>query len=298
MANTLLTDRDRELLGVLDWTPATLTQLLHASQTFAEPYTNLAYLGRRMQKLAEAGWVHSWHYATTSPGAVLYYKLTANGFRELHGPATTLPEKSFFAPVSMSLQNHTRLLADVVIHTRVAAHRHGIRVADFRRENQVRLHLGDEQHQPDATWQLVAPTGRRFNFLFEIDNSTEPLASPQDRESIERTIGFYERLQESLFAGWRNNRTGEPRRFRLVFFTRSVERSYHILSLARQVRTHPDRRLVYAITTAEYLAENDALRMPCFLDHEGRWQSLVNCHPTSQFRRTPVRLTVAHSPTF
>lgn len=288
MANTsqtILTDRDRELLGILYKTPATLQQLLKASETFTEPYTNLAYLGRRLQKLSAAGWVHTWRYATTSPGAVNYYKLTRDGYRQLAGAQTVLPDKSYFTRISPSLQDHTTNLADVIVHTLVCAQRHGISVADFRRENSVVLQLGEERQRPDASWQLIAPTGREFNFLYELDNSTEPVNSEKDRDSIRRKIAFHERLQNNLLRV-----PGQPRRYRLVFFTKTIDRAYNILSLARELASNRDRRLCFAISVPEFLAERDALRVPCFLDHAGGWQSLIDLHPSSCARRTPIRL--------
>jgi len=108
-----------------------------------------------MQALATAGWVRCWHYASTSRGAVNYYKLTPDGYRLLNGPKSALPSKRFFQPVSLALQQHTRSLADFIVHTAVSARIAGVSFTDFYRENDLHLHIGDEQLLPDCAFQLV-----------------------------------------------------------------------------------------------------------------------------------------------
>ena len=60
--------------------------------------------------------------------------------------------------------------------------------------------------------------------------------------------------------------------------------------LASQLARNADRRLCYAVTLDGYLAEEEPITEPVFLDHKGEWQALVNLHPTSPFPRPPVRL--------
>jgi len=86
-----------------------------------------------------------------------------------------------------------------------------------------------------------------------------------------------------------NRREARPY-FRVVFVTTGIERARHILGLALGCARNRDRRLCYAATLDEYLAETDALRFPLFLDHLGRWQALVNLHPSARFERSAVRI--------
>lgn len=111
-------------------------------------------------------------------------------------------------------------------------------------------------------------------------------------QSIREKLVRYEAYQDSLVA-WHNAQTASASwpYFRVIFLTRSVERANHILWLARECARNADRHLVYAATQNAYLTEPRALQTPLFVDHHGRWQALVNVHPTSNFQRTPVRLT-------
>jgi hypothetical protein len=75
-----------------------------------------------------------------------------------------------------------------------------------------------------------------------------------------------------------------------VFLTRTIERAYHIRSLAKETNPTPQRRLVDAAALASYVTDADPLFAPLFLDHHGGWQSLIDLHPTAGHRREPVRL--------
>ena len=71
-----------------------------------------------------------------------------------------------------------------------------------------------------------------------------------------------------------------------------MERAEHILFAASQLAHNPRRLLVYATTMDSFLNEDDALMQPLFLDHHGRYQAMVNLHPTSAFLREPVKIRV------
>ena len=64
-----------------------------------------------------------------------------------------------------------------------------------------------------------------------------------------------------------------------------------VLAVAAETTRNSTRRLVYAATHESYLADNNPLHSPIFLDHQGDWQSLVDLHPSATYRKTPVRLT-------
>jgi hypothetical protein len=294
MANrTLVTPRVRQLLKALERGPRTALQLLAESETFNEPYTNLNFLRRNLQKYADARWIRSFPYATTTRGTLNYYKLTREGFRLLHqDDGYPEPTPSYFADIPVSRQEHARSLADVVVHAIVTAHRFGIRLTHACPENQLKLTLGDMTLKPDFQLTLEAPTGQLFKFLLELDNSTEPLdATDPKRESIRRKITFYEAFQEHWLARWRERKEeGFPPRFRVLLLTRSTIRVRDMLAVARTLSRWKNRRLCLAATIQEFLAERDAVRSPIFLDHFGHWQSLVRVHPVEGNVKPPVRL--------
>ena len=97
-----------------------------------------------------------------------------------------------------------------------------------------------------------------------------------------------------MWGWWKGN--GRPRRvnprFRAVFLTKTAERAEHIAALAAAVARNRDRLVCYSATQDAFLSDPDALRSPIFIDHQGRWQSLVNLHPSSRTMRTPIRLAV------
>ena len=294
MANrTLFTPRVRQLLQALERGPRTAAQLLKESRTFADPFTNLNFLRRNLQNYGQARWIRAWRYATSAQGALNYYKLTRDGYRLLHpdgeGPQ---PSASYFGEVPVSRQHHTRTVADVVVHAIVAGHEHGIRLVSSHAENQLALKLGEELLKPDFQMTLEAPTGEQFRFLLEVDNCTEPLlATDPHRESIRRKIAFYERYQEHWLALWKQGgAAGVAPRFRVLFFTATPGRVREILAVAASGAIWDNRRLCYAATVQEFLADTDAIRSCIFLDHTGHWRSLVSVHPAARSLRPPVRL--------
>ena len=260
------TPRDTEILHGLACSPLSTDQLVKLSRSFRQPFTADRPLRRRMQTLVSAGWVRCWQYASTSRGALNYYKLTPAGYRLLHGPKTPLPPKSFFQPVSLGLQEHTRALADFIVHTLVAAHRRGVRLQNFYPESALRLHVGDDTAFPDAAFELVTPHRQQFNYLVELDNGTERVRSQKQDDSLQRKIRFYDRLQDRSY----------PHRFRVLFVTtRSRERLRHILDAASQSLRNARRSLVYGVYLLDYLKEPDALSSPCFCDHRNRPVALI-----------------------
>ena len=300
--STLFTSRVKQLLQALERGPRTAAQLLKEGETFCEPYTNLDFLRRNLQKYIEARWVRSWRYATMERGALNYYKLTREGFRLLRqGDDTPEPTASYFAEIPVSRQDHARTLAGVVVHAIVSGHRRGIRLVRSFAENQLSLTLGKELFKPDFQMTLQAPTGEHFRFLIELDNSTEPLdAVDPKRESIGKKISFYERFQDHWLSRWkRSGGQGFPPRFRVLFFTRSNVRVRDMMAVAADLTRWKNRRLCYATTVQDFLADPDAVRAPIFLDHCGYWQSLVAVHPVSLPSRPPVSLPVpVESPPF
>jgi hypothetical protein len=144
--------------------------------------------------------------------------------------------------------------------------------------------------QPDCFFRFTA-SGRAFNFALEVDMSTESVDSPRDA-SLQRRLELYDAYQDRVLRDWvASGRSWERPRFRVVFLTPSVPRAYHILAVAREIAHLPSRRLVLAATHDEYLGSMNPLQAPHFIDHQGAWQSLVDVHPTAEFRRDPARFS-------
>ena len=292
MPNTLiLSARDDSLLRLLDRTPATTSLILKASETFVgDPFQNERRVRERLQTLAEAGLVRTFPATQGVGGPVNWYKLTAEGFRTVRGAVATLPHRSRFEAIPPSRFSHTQTLAEIIVHSFVAAYRDRCTIPFFNGEGEARIDVASHTFYPDCFCQF-ALAGKQFNAYFEIDQSTESLDSNAE-QSIRTKLLNYEAYQDSLVA-WLKSRSGQGPRpyFRVVFLTRSQERANHILWLAHACARNADRHLVYAATQDVYLTEPKPMQSPLFLDHHGGWQSLVNLHPTSNFERAPVRLT-------
>lgn len=260
-----LAPRDHDVLAALDRGPLTLEQLLKLSQTFPLPFTSYRRCHERLQQLTAAGWVRRSPYATASRGVLHYYHLSRAGFAGLHGEETPLPTKRYCSPVGFAREPHTRALADFIVHTAVGAHRAGVTLSGFCRENTVRLRVGDESVFPDAAFQLVRAGSYAFSFFAELDNASEPVTSLQNADAWERKIRLYDALQDRC-----------ARRFRvLIVTTRRSDRLAHILDLAGRLVRNPHRSLFYGTNLPAYLDEAEPLTAPCFSDHRGRRIALV-----------------------
>ena len=282
LANRRLTARDTEILLALDRCPLTIAQVLKLSETFCQQrFTSPRSVQDRLKKLCDAGWVRRWPYATASrSGTPDYCKLTLLGYRLLYGASARPPTKRYFNEVALAHQRHTHGLSEFVVHTLVAAHRQGVEMKKFARENTLRLQVAQENLFPDCAFELHTRDGQQFNFLVELDNGTERVRSDKDADSWQRKIRLYEQLQDQTF----------PHRFRvLVVTTRSRERLDHILTVATEHARNPRRSLFYAVHLDDYLGQSDAIRHPCFHDHHGRPVALIpagrECSTTAMAKR-------------
>jgi len=252
-----------------------------------------------MQALAAGGWVRSSLLATISRRAASWYRLTPEGYRLLHGQDAVLPHKTFFMPMPPSRQEHALWLAEVIVHTMVAAERSLLSINDYRRENSVVLSLASETLKPDGSMQLQTADHRQFNFFIELDNGTEPVRSPRQRQSLERKVRFYEALQDAVLGNWKcGERTRPPPRYCVLFFTRSMQRQKHLLRTARQIARNPDRRLCLGVSLAEYLSDPNPLRSPITVDHHGQWQGIVSVAYQARSLRESLRLELADKSPF
>lgn len=291
MANTVsLSARDISLLTLLGWTPATTSLLFRARVTYdGDLFPDERRLRERLQTLSAAGLVRSWSTAHAGGGLQKYYKLTPLGFERLYGPEVPKPPRSFFVEISPSLFEHTLNLAAVIVETIRASPAGRVQIQRLFRENELTFSVGSDHVQPDCFIRFGFG-GKSFNVAFEIDQGTESLDSNAEN-SIRTKLRIYDAYQDTLLSEWRaSGKTWERPRFRLAFITPSVDRVHHILATAARMTCNGKRRLVFAATLDCYLTESDPLRSPIFLDHTGQWQSLVDLHPTSPYRKQPVRL--------
>jgi hypothetical protein len=286
----ILNVRDLALLRLLDAIPLTAALIRKASAIFGgEPFRDERRVRERMQALAEAGFVRGWSAAIPGGGLFSYYRLTAEGHRMAFPGAPEAPPRTSLQEIAPSRLKHAMATAEILVHTLAACHGRGVAVRRVLGDGRLVLEIGEYRQQPDFHVQLGF-AGRTFNFVFEIDNATEPLDSRRE-QSIRTKITGYEAYQEWVLRLWDSSGREGPRpAFRVVFLTTGGERALHILSLARELSRDRNRRLVYAATQDVYLGERFAVTEPLFNDHHGYWQALVDPQPSSRFLREPVRL--------
>ncbi len=261
--------RDLELLTHIDQHPFTAEQLLQISETFPQPFTHVRLLRRRLSQLRSEGLVKSFPYAVASNGgSPHYWKLTRDGWRFLNSKQTALPKRRYFESISQGHHFHTLSLAQLLTHLLIHAHRQGIAVRHFARENSLKLEAAPFTLFPDCAFQLVTPDGRAFNFVVELDNGTERVRSKLDVESIERKLRGYDAHQSQFEAL-------DPERYLVLFVTtRSQQRLKHILDLAAMVMQNP-QRTVFIGSDLKTVLESDPFRQPVFHDHRGLKRVLI-----------------------
>lgn len=292
MANYgMLSDRDLALLRLLDRTPATTPLILKASSTFPPGrFRDERRVRERLQTLAAMRVVRAFPAAQAIGGPVNWYKLSPEGFRVLHGPDAALPHRSRFEAISPSRFHHTQTLAEVVIHVLSVANASRVSVLRYFGDGELTVEGAGHRLHPDCFFQL-AHAGRQFNVMFEIDHATESLDSTA-ANAVRQKLQVYEAHQDAAWQWWKQRGAGMPRPyFRVVFLTTTAERASHFLWLAGECARNRDRHLCYAAAQDTFLGSADSLLAPLVNDHHGRWQAIVDPHPTSHFTRTPLRLS-------
>lgn len=265
MANIVLTARDYALLRAVERCPLTVRQLKALSVTFPTKFGSDRRLQDRLAQLTRAGLFHRFRYAATESSGPFYFMLSAESYRLLHGQDVALPSPAMFREVGMGRQFHSHCLADFVVRTIVAAHEARVTIENLTRENALRLSAGEENLYPDGSFTLTVPGRPPFLFYVELDNSTEVLASPTQRDSWLKKLRFYEALQDSMST-----------RFRVLgLITRSHQRLENISMLAASVAANPQRSLFYGTYLPDYLKHPAPLTTPLFTDHRGLHVSLV-----------------------
>ncbi len=273
-------------------TPATATQIRKASVTFSgEPFRDERRVRERLQTLSQASFTKTCSASLIGGGLSHYFRLTPAGYRALHPDSDQPAPKSTLSEIAPSRFQHTMMTTEVIVHMLTSCHTSRVRILQFLGDGRLTLEVGEYRQQPDCHFQLEQ-SGRVFNTLFEIDNSTEPLDSRRE-QSIRTKILGYESYQDWVIRCWNNaGRVGTRPSFRVVFLTKGAERANHMLWLAQSLTRNKDRRLVYATTQDSFLNCPHAVTTPILNDHHGHWQAMINAQPTSGFApRPPIRLT-------
>jgi hypothetical protein len=288
---TLLTARDWDIFRALARCPLTIRQLQKVSETFAAPFRAERRLQRRMHALAAAGLVRHWRYDTSGTGAPGYYTLAPESYRLLHGHDAALPGHRVFEPLSASRQRHTQALADLIVHTVVAAHRAGFAIGEFHREGSLRLQIGPDFLYPDCAFRLVTPDGRTFDFFTELDNGTEAVYTQGGSGTFERKIRIYEAYKDQCKA------LGQDHRFRVVLVTTGTDtRLGHLLQRSQELLRLRQRPLVYGATLDQYLGCGTPLHSACFRDHGQAPRALVPPAPIAERPLAPLECGVQETP--
>ena len=276
-ANIFLTARDYELLRAVERCPLTVRQLKALSVTFETRFCSERRLQDRLAQLTRVGLLRRFRYAATEGSGPFYFMLSAESYRLLHGPDIPLPSPGLFREVGMGRQHHSHRLADFVVRTIVAAQETQVTIENMTRENALRLSVGDEHLYPDGSFTLSVPGRPPFLFYVELDNSTEVLASPRERDTWLKKLRFYEALQD-----------GTTARFRVLgLSTRSQKRAENIAVLAASAAANPQRSLFYGTYLPDFLQHATPLTAPLFTDHRGLHISLIPQICTMVETRTP-----------
>ena len=168
----ILSARDLSLLRLLAHTPATTSLILKASETFpGEPFHDERRVRERLQTLAESGLIRAFPATHGVGGPVNWYKLTVEGYRTVHGSEATLPHRSRFEAIPPSRFQHTQVLAEIIVHSLLAAHRDRCTIPFFQGDGEARIDVASHTFYPDCFFQFSL-AGKQFNAYFEFDLST------------------------------------------------------------------------------------------------------------------------------
>ena len=288
--------KTEDLLRLLELTPATADDILTASVSFGTPqepgqFADQRRVREKLESLVAVGLVAFHEYALGGRRTMNFYQLTRDGYRFLHKKDPPESYRRRFGDIAPTQREHTYDLSRLITHTLASAHRRGIRLEWAKPENTYAIEAPPLVTKPDFS-AVFAHSGMNFNRFWERDRHTESIDSLA-RNSVRNKLLTYERYYDLVISRWRAGEFGGPRpRFRVLFFTDTIERAEHILYAASQLAHNPRRLLVYATTMDSFLNEDDALMQPLFLDHHGRYQAMVNLHPTSAFLRESVKIRV------
>ncbi len=290
------TPQVEDVLRLLELTPASGADILTASVSFGTaeepgPFADQRRAREKLESLVAAGLVVFYEYALGGRRTMKFYQLTRDGYRFLHGQDPPESYRRRFGDIAPTQREHTHDLSRLITHAVACAHRTGIRLEWASPENTFTIEAPPLNTKPDFS-AVFAHSGMAFNTFWERDRHTESIDSLTPN-SVRNKLLTYERYYDLLISRWRAGHFPGPRpRIRVLFWTDTMERAEHILYAALQLAHNPRRLLVYATTMDTFLNNDDALMQPIFLDHHGRFQAMVDSHPTSRFVREPVRIRV------
>ena len=265
MASVLLKIRDIDLFTAVERCPLTVRQLRALSVTFCGKFESDRRIQDRVAILTKAGLLNRYRYASTDSAREYYYLLTPESYRLLHGQDVPLPSKGMFREAGIARHHHMRMLANFIVHTILACQRDDVEIESFHRENALKLTVDDEHLYPDCAFTVRIPIRPAFTFYVELDNSTEPLASPRERDSWIRKLQFYEKLQDA-----------SAERFRVLgVVTKSWKRLENLQMLAAAQTKKPERSLFYGVFLPGFLECESPLFSEVFVDHRGLHIGLI-----------------------
>ena len=258
-----------DLLRAIELLSPTSEQLQKWSQRFDQPFTDVQFVRRRLRRLRAAGLVRDWPLVIASCGTLPhYYKLTPDGFRMLYGHDAIASRKRAFAPIGLARHEHTKALADFIVHIAVGAHQCGVQFADPYPENAYCLQVGGEALWFDWRFRLRTPSGS-YAFNVELDCSTETIVSLAETDTVARKIRLIDAADAQYDAF-------DPRRSVTIFVTtRSDQRMRNILRAAATIVRNPRRALIYGIYLPHCLATEQPLMSRCFSDNRTRSVALL-----------------------
>ncbi|QDU42874.1 hypothetical protein Mal52_13430 [Symmachiella dynata] len=277
------TERDDEILAALDLCPLEYRDLLALSETFSRPFGSLDRVRRTLKRLEAAGQVRSWRYATTSASggaSPLYYKLTPEGYRTLHGDDDAVPPtKRYLQETSPGRHQHQQFLTQFTVKTHVAAHRLGLPIVESFPENTYKMETQHGPIFPDRRFTLVIPPVTSLTYCIELDNSTETIVSRKSTDTIEMKICRYLADLRSCDYSYRV----------LFVVTGAKQRMQNILSVIRENEPFVDFHPFYVVQLEHFLRSENPFFDPIFAHPRNARIALLRSHAESIFSIEPPK---------
>ena len=249
------------------------------SETFARPFGSLDRARRTLTRLAAARQLRSWRYATTGEGggaSPLYFKLTPEGYRTLHGDDARPPTKRYLHEIGPGRHRHQQSLTRFTVKTHVAAHRLGLPVVDSYPENTYKMETTYGPLFPDHRFTLVIPPADSLTYCVELDNSTETILSRKSSDTIEMKIRRYLADLRSCDYSYRV----------LFVVTGAEQRMRNILAAIKQLEPFVDFHPFYVVHLDRYLQSADPFFDPIFAHPRNTRIALLRSHAESKARLT------------
>lgn len=285
--NVQPTARDDLIFALLEIIPLTAAQVKKYSQTFpvtgdeaneneegSRPHTSGPFNKektalRRLQLLHRGGYLYNRPYDKNGTfGATRYFQLTRKGWQWQHRFESETPPypKRQHEAISPSRQHHTRNLADALVHLHYSAHRRGFRMEIISGESEITINnnKGITSLDGEVEFIRIRDENVRFHRLLELECSTHTLRSEKHNKKTWQNRARV--IDHDAALRIKNDQT----RTRLLTFTsRSWEKAETIADLFKEETKNPDRQVYLGTFLPEFLAEEDGLFSPIFLDHKG-----------------------------